>query len=117
MAKTVDYFAQQEEKIKELEKHVQDLQSLVLTVDCLQDKKEDLETLKEFKTSQRLALYNYLTARAYRLNKDELRSSALMTRDDLMSITRGDGNVIPFDRVPKKITQEQFMPDLFNETK
>ena len=76
----------------------------------LQDKPEDIEILKAFGARQRLALYNFLTARAYRLNKDVLRDSALWTREDLMAITKDKKNSIPFDRDVKPKKPNDFLP-------
>lgn len=80
------------------------------------DDEHDLEVLSELNKSQRTALYNYLTARAYRLNKDALRESALWVRDDLMKTTRSEDNIIPFDRVPKKPKQSDFLPPIYNDS-
>lgn len=85
------------------------------TVEDLQDKPEDLETLKTFSERQRLALYNYLTARAYRLNEDPLRKSSLFTRNDLMQATKDKKNVIPFDREVKPKSVGSFLPDVLKD--
>jgi len=86
------------------------------TLEELEDKPEDIELLKELTTGQRLALYRYLTARAYRLNKDALRESALWTRNDLLKITKGEKNVISFDREPVKTKVSAHLPDVYNDT-
>lgn len=85
------------------------------TLERLQDKPEDMEIMREFTTRQRLALYNYLTARAYRLNKDVLRDSALWTRNDLMTSTKSQKNAIPFDREVKLKKQSDFLPAVLKE--
>ena len=86
-----------------------------ITLERLQDDPEDIEVLQELSTRQRLALYRYLTARAYRLNKDTLRDSSLWTRDDLMKITKGQKNAIPFDRDAKPKKPADFLPSIFKD--
>jgi len=86
------------------------------TLEELEDKPEDIELLKELTTGQRLALYRYLTARAYRLNRDTLRESALWTRNDLLKITKGEKNIISFDREPVKTKVSAHLPDVYNDT-
>ena len=85
-----------------------------LTLEALTDKPEDLELLKELTTGQRLALYRYLTARAYKLNKDTLRDAALWMRTDILKATKGDKNIIPSDRVPVPNKTSDFLPDALN---
>jgi len=87
-----------------------------LTLEALTDKPEDLELLKELTTGQRLALYRYLTARAYKLNKDALRDAALWTRNDLLKITKGEKNIIPYDREPVKRKVSEHIPDVYNDS-
>jgi len=86
------------------------------TLEELKDKPEDIELLKELTTGQRLALYRYLTARAYKLNKDALRDAALWTRNDLLKITKGEKNIIPYDREPVKTKASEHLPDVYNDT-
>lgn len=84
------------------------------TLERLQDNPEDLEVLKELNTRQRLAVYNFLTSRAYRLNKDTLRDAALWTRQDLLKATKSDKNSIPFDRDVKMKKPSDFLPPAFD---
>ena len=74
-----------------------------------------MEVLSELDSRQRLALYNYCTGRAYRLNKDVLRDAALWMRTDLMKITKGKKNSIPFDRDVKPKKLSSFLPAVFND--
>lgn len=86
-----------------------------ITLERLQDTPDDLEELKGLTTRQRLALYNFLTGRAYRLNKDTLRDSALWIRNDLLKVTKGEKNSIPFDRDVKLKKPSEFLPSVFND--
>ena len=86
------------------------------TLEELEDKPEDIELLKELTTGQRLALYRYLTARAYKLNKDALREAALWTRNDLLKITKGQKNIISYDREPVRSKVSAHLPDVYNDT-
>ena len=88
-----------------------------ITLERLQDTSEDLDTLKGLSKNQRQALYNYLTARAYRLNKDSLRDSALWTRQDLLGVTKSNTNTIPFDRDVKPKDLKEYLPDVFKAPK
>lgn len=85
------------------------------TLERLQDDPEDIESLRSLSSRHRLALYNYLTARAYRLNKDELRDSALWVRTDLQKITKGEKNAIPYDREVKPKKPVEFLPPVLND--
>jgi hypothetical protein len=85
------------------------------TLERLQDTPETIETLQGFTKNQRQAIYDFLTARAYKLNKDSLRDSALWTRDDFMKITKTPKNVIPTDRDVKPKAPASFLPDVFKD--
>lgn len=85
-----------------------------ITLERLQDTPEDLEALQGLTARQRLALYNFLTSRAYRLNKDVLRDSALWTRGDILKATKTQKNVIPFDREVKMKKPNDFLPPVLS---
>lgn len=108
---------QYEREIRTLRQANHDLtqQKHSTTLEELQDKPEDMEVLQGFTARQRLALYNFLTARAYRLNKDALRESSLWTREDLLKATKTQKNTIPFDREVKPKKPSDFLPSVFND--
>lgn len=91
------------------------MQKRFITLEQLQDKPEDMEELKGLSTRQRQALYNWLTARAYRYNKDVLRDAALYVRNDLMKDTKRKENVIPFDREVTIKKPSSFLPSVLND--
>jgi hypothetical protein len=81
-----------------------------MRLEALDDSPEDMETLQGLTKRQRQALYNFLTARAYRLNKDTLRESALWMRTDILKATRTEKNAIPKDRVAVVKKLSSFLP-------
>ena len=85
------------------------------TLEELEDTQEDAETRQTLSNAQRLAIYRFLTARAYRLNKDTLRESALWTRNDLMQATKSKENIIPFDREVKLKKPSDFLPKILKD--
>lgn len=88
-----------------------------LTVEQLQDSEEDIENLKTLSKRQRTAVYNFLTARIYRLNKDTLRESAIWMREDLLKATRTEKNAIPFDRQSILKKPADFLPFVYHDEK
>lgn len=87
-----------------------------ITLAQLQDNPEDMEILRELTARQRLAIYNYHTARAYRLNKDVLRNASLAVRNDFMVNCKSQKNTIPFDREAKPKKPSDFLPDVLNDS-
>ena len=84
-----------------------------LTVEQLQDSEEDMENLRTLSKKQRTAVYNFLTARIYRLNKDTLRESAIWMREDLLKATRSEKNITPFDRQSIIKKPADFLPAVY----
>lgn len=87
----------------------------ITTLERLQDKPETIETLQGLSANQRQAVYDFLTARAYRLNKDVLRDAALWMREDLLKITKSPKNAIPTDRDVEPKKPADFLPDILKD--
>lgn len=71
------------------------------------------KSLKELSKEKRKALYEWFTGIAYRANKEEIRSSAIWMRNELMKDTLGDNNGIDFDNLPDVKPMKEFLPAVY----